>query len=234
MIERVLGLIPARAGSKGIPGKNVRLLAGRPLIGYTIDAARQSKEIDRVILSTESEDIAEVGRQLGAEVPFLRPADLAQDDTPMLPVVEHAVAALEREGWTPDIIVLLQPTSPLRRPEHISRAMTLLRETRADSVVSVVRVPTELSPDYVMKIVDDRLEPFLSEGARVTRRQDARKAYSRDGTVYAFWRETLRKHRSIYGADCRPLEIPRPESVTLDTQDDWEEAERLITRASTR
>lgn len=234
MSERVLGLIPARAGSKGIPGKNVNPLAGRPLVAYTIDVARQSRLIDRVILSTDSPDIAAVARQLGAEVPFVRPPDLAQDDTPMLPVIEHAVAALEREGWTPDIIVLLQPTSPLRRPEHIVRAIVMLRETRADSVVSVVQVRPDMSPDYVMKIVDGRLEPFLPEGQRVTRRQDARQAYSRDGTVYAFWRETLRRHRSLYGADCRPLEIPRAESVTVDTLEDWEEAERLISRAATR
>lgn len=232
MTGRVLGLIPARAGSKGIPGKNLKLLAGRPLIWYAADAARRSGQIDRLILSTDSEHIATVGRKIGVEVPFLRPAELAQDDTPMLSVIEHAVAALEHEGWTAEIVVLLQPTSPLRRPEHIERAVTILRQTGADSVVSVVRVRPDMSPDYVLKIVDGRLEPFLREGALITRRQDARPAYSRDGTVYAFWRETLAKHRSIYGIDCRPLEIPRDEAMTLDTQEDWEEAERLMSRAA--
>lgn len=201
------------------------MFRGQPLIGYAIHAARQSHAIDRVVVSTDSEEIAAVARGLGADVPFIRPPELAQDDTPMLPVIEHAVHALERDGWQPQVIVLLQPTSPLRYPErrgeHIARAVTVLRETRADSVVSVVQMRATHSPDYVMKIADGRLEPFLPEGMRVTRRQDARQAYERDGTVYAFWRETLRRHHSIYGADCRPLEIPAEESLGLDTPADW-------------
>ena len=111
----------------------------------------------------------------------------------------------QRDGWAPEIVVLLQPTSPLRRPEHIRDAVALLRETDADSVVTVVEVPRHLSPDYVMRIEDGVLRPFLPEGARVTRRQDARPAYSRDGTVYAFWRDTLERFGNIYGDDCRPL-----------------------------
>ena len=232
--QQVLGLIPAREGSKGIPGKNLKPFRGQPLIGYAIHAARQSQVVDRVVVSTDSEEIARVARDLGAEVPFLRPPDLAQDDTPMVPVIEHAVNALERDGWQPRVIVLLQPTSPLRRPErrrdHIARAVTMLRETGADSVVSVVQIRATHSPDYVMKIVDGRLEPFLPEGLKVTRRQDARKAYERDGTVYAFWRETLRRHHSIYGADCRPLEISPDESLALDTPADWEYGEYLSER----
>jgi CMP-N,N'-diacetyllegionaminic acid synthase len=223
--DQVLGLIPARAGSKGIVGKNLKPFRGQPLIGYAIHAASQSQIIDRIVVSTDSEEIARLARDLGAEVPFLRPPELAQDDTPMLPVIEHAVHALEHDGWQPHLIVLLQPTSPLRHPErrceHIARAVAMLRETRADSVVSVVQIRETHSPDYVMKIVDGKLQPFLPEGLRVTRRQDARKAYERDGTVYAFWRETLRQHHSIYGADSRPLEIPADESLALDTPADW-------------
>jgi len=228
--EQVLGLIPARAGSKGIPGKNLKAFCGQPLISHAIQAGRQSERIDRVVVSTDSEEIAAVARTYGAEVPFLRPRELAEDNTPMLPVIEHAVDALERDGWTADIIVLLQPTSPLRRPEHIDRAVAMLRETHPDSVVSVTRVPATHSPDYVMRIVDGRLEPFLSEGLRVTRRQDARTAYERDGTVYAFWRETLRRYDSIYGMNCRPLEIPSGESMTLDSPRDWAYAEYLCVR----
>jgi CMP-N-acetylneuraminic acid synthetase len=229
--EQVLGLIPARAGSKGIPGKNLKAFCGQPLISHAIQAARRSERIDRVVVSTDSEEIAAVARTCGAEVPFLRPRKLAEDDTPMLPVIEHAVDALERDGWAADIIVLLQPTSPLRRPEHIDRAVAMLLETRADSVVSVVQVRATHSPDYVMKIVDGRLEPFLPDGLRVTRRQDAQKVYERDGTVYAFWCETLRRDHSIYGADCRPLEILRGESIGLDEAPlDWEYAEFLCAR----
>jgi CMP-N-acetylneuraminic acid synthetase len=224
----VLGLVPARGGSKGVPGKNVRPLAGHTLLEYTARAARESGVLDRVILSTDSAEIAEAGRRAGLEVPFLRPASLAADDTPMLPVVEHALAETAKHGWTPDIIVLLQPTSPLRRPHHIRDAVNLLSETNADSVVTVVEVPRHLSPDYVMRIDDGRLKPFLPDGLRITRRQDARPAYSRDGTVYALRRSTLERFGSIYGEDCRPLLIDGRESLSIDTQDDWDEAERVL------
>ena len=222
----VLGLVPARAGSKGLPGKNIRLLQGRSLLAYTADAARASGVVDRLVLTTDSEQIAEVGRTLGFDTPFLRPAELAGDDMPMLPVVEHAIGALASGGWTADIVVLLQPTSPLRTGAHIRTSVDMLRETRADSVVSVVRLPRHLSPDYVMRMDAGKLVPFLPEGHRVTRRQDARDAYVRDGTVYAFWRRTLEGKRSIYGDDCRPMIIEASESLTIDGPDDWAEAER--------
>jgi len=224
----VLGIVPARGGSKGVPGKNVRPLAGHTLLEYTARAARESGVLDRVILSTDAPAIADAGRLAGLEVPFMRPAALAADDTPMLPVVQHALDALARGGWSPDIVVLLQPTSPLRQAAHIRDAVTTLRETKSDSVVTVVEVPRHLSPDYVMRIDEGRLQPFLPEGARLTRRQDARRAYSRDGTVYAFWRATIEKHGGIYGDDCRPLLIEPHESLSIDSPADWDAAERLL------
>jgi len=225
----VLGLVPARGGSKGVPGKNLRPLAGHTLLEYTSRAARESGVLDRVILSTDAPEIADAGRRAGLEVPFMRPASLAADDTPMLPVIEHALAETAKHGWVPSIIVLLQPTSPLRRPDHIRDAVNLLRETNADSVVTVVEIPRHLSPDYVMRIDGGRLKPFLPGGQRITRRQDARPAYSRDGTVYAFRRSTLERWGGIYGDDCRPLLIDVRESLSIDTQDDWEQAERVLT-----
>jgi CMP-N,N'-diacetyllegionaminic acid synthase len=227
----VLGLVPARGGSKGIPDKNIRPLAGRSLLEYAVRAA--SGVVDRIVLSTDSERIAAEGRRAGLEVPFLRPADLARDDTPMLPVIEHAVDTLEQQGWSPEIIVLLQPTSPLRTPDHIRRAVQRLRDTGADSVVTVVELPRHLSPDYVMRVEDGRLVAFLPEGVRVTRRQDARPAVVRDGTVYAFWRRTLRNTGSIYGTNCQPLVVPARESITIDTPEDWDEAERRLAAAET-
>jgi len=224
----VLGLVPARGGSKGVPGKNVRPLAGHTLLEYTVRAARESSVLDRVILSTDSLEIADAGRRAGLEVPFMRPAALAADDTPMVPVIEHALGEIARHGWLPDIVVLLQPTSPLRRPEHIRDAVAMLRETEADSVVTVVELPRHLSPDYVMRIDGGRLKPFLPEGARVTRRQDARPAYSRDGTVYAFRRSTIEQLGGIYGNDCRPLLIDTSDSLSIDSQADWDEAERRL------
>lgn len=224
----VLALVPARGGSKGIPGKNIRPLAGRTLLEYVALAVSASQAIDRAVLSTDDPQIAAEGRRVGLEVPFLRPAELAADETPMLPVVEHAVHALAEQGWSPEIIVLLQPTSPLRRPAHIRAAVEALRTSGADSVVTVVELPRHLSPDYVMRIEDGRLVPFLPEGARVTRRQDARPAVVRDGTVYAFWRRTLEGMGSIYGRTCRPLVLPAAESLTLDSLEDWAEAERRL------
>lgn len=224
----VLGIVPARGGSKGVPAKNVRPLAGRTLLDYTAEAARASGVIDRLIVTTDAREIAEAARAAGLEVPFMRPAMLAADDTPMLPVLQHALAELARQGDVPEIVVLLQPTSPLRRPEHIRDAVTLLRESGADSVVTVVELPKHQSPDYVMRIEDGRLRPFLAEGARVTRRQDARAAYSRDGTVYAFWRRTLDRQGSIYGNDCRPLVLAAVESLSIDSPDDWAAAERIL------
>ncbi len=224
----VLAIVPARGGSKGVPGKNTRPLAGKPLLAYTAEAARQSGVCDRAVLSTDSADIADVGRQSGLEVPFLRPAALAADDTPMLPVLTHALGMLAAEGWQPDIVVLLQPTSPLRRPEHVRAAVEQLIASGADSVVTVVEVPRHLSPDYVMRIDEGRLQPFLPEGARVTRRQDARPAYSREGTVYACWRSTIEQYGGIYGHDCRPLLVDPRDSLSIDSEADWAEAERRI------
>ena len=225
---RVFAIVPARGGSKGVPRKNIKLLAGRPLLAYTADAARASGVCDRIVLSTDDPEIAAVGRDCGLEVPRLRPANLATDTTPMLPVLQHMLDTLGEEGWQPDIVVLLQPTSPLRRASHIRQAVELLRTTEADSVVTVVEVPRHLSPDYVMRIDGDRLMPFLPEGARVTRRQDARPAYSREGTVYAFRRSTLERFGSIYGENCHPLLIDPRDSLSIDTPDDWAEAERRL------
>ena len=224
----VLGIVPARGGSKGLPGKNVRPLAGRPLLAYVAQAARESGVLDRIILSTDSDEIADVGRQAGLEVPFMRPAALAADETPMAPVLTHAVDALATAGWTADVIVLLQPTSPLRRAEHIREAVRLLRETGASAVATVVELPRYLSPDYVMKIEGGVLKPFLPEGQTLTRRQDARPAYVRDGTVYACWRATLERFGNVYGDNCLPLVVEAAESLSIDTAADWAEAERRL------
>jgi CMP-N-acetylneuraminic acid synthetase len=228
MTGPVLALVPARAGSKGIPDKNIRPLNGRTLLDYAAHAAAGSGVVDRIVLSTDSERIADAGREAGIEVPFLRPAALANDDTPMQPVIEHALEQLEAAGWSPEIVVLLQPTSPLRRPEHIRNAVCQLRTSGADSAVTVVELPRHMSPDYVMRIDEGRLLPFLAGGLAVTRRQDARPAFVRDGTVYAFWRRTLREQGSIYGRVCHPIVIPAQQSMTLDTADDWREAERRL------
>jgi N-acylneuraminate cytidylyltransferase len=146
----------------------------------------------------------------------------------MLPVIRHAVETLAAAGWQAEIVALLQPTSPLRTGAHVRRAVELLQTSGADSVVTVVEVPRHLSPDYVMRIDDGLLRPFLPEGARVTRRQDARPAYSRDGTVYTCWWRTIERFGNIYGEDCRPVIIDAAESLSIDSPADWAAAERLL------
>lgn len=224
----VLAIVPARGGSKGVPRKNLLPLAGQSLLKYARDAAGDAGRLDRTILSTDDDEIAAEGRKVGLEVPFKRPAELARDDTPMLDVIRHAVAWVESHGGTPAFVVLLQPTSPLRRGTHIDDALSLLVKSEADSVVTVVEVPKHLSPDYVMKIEGGALRPFLPEGARVTRRQDVRPAYYRDGTVYAFRRDTIDRFGNIYGDRCLPLVIEPSESLSIDTPDDWAAAERIL------
>lgn len=232
-LRPALGLIPARGGSKGIPGKNLRPLAGRPLLAHAVEAARAAGVLDRIVLTTDSAQIAELGRSLGAEAPFLRPQELAADDSPMVPVVQHAVTELERNGWSPRAVLLVQPTAPLRRPEHLVAALRMLEETGCDSVVSVVEIPPHFAPDFALEIKDGRLVFLLPEGQRVTRRQDARPAYSRDGTVYAMRRDVVMRGNSLYGRDCRPLVLRRDESVNLDEPEDWSRAEEILrTRAS--
>lgn len=220
MKRSVLGVVPARAGSKGIPGKNLRLLQGRSLLSYVAEAAREAG-VERLVLSTDSPEIAELGREVGLEVPFIRPSHLATDEAPMVPVLQHAVASSEQDGMRADIVVLLQPTSPLRRASHITAAIDLLESTGADSVASVIEIPRHYSPEYAMKIENGRLINFLPTGRDLVRRQDAAPAYSRDGTVYAVWRDVLMEQGSIYGEDCRPLLLDARESVNLDTEEDW-------------
>ena len=230
MSPTVLGVVPARAGSKGVPGKNERLLAGRTLVARAADAARASGVVDRCVLSTDSERIAALGREAGLEVPFLRPAALAQDESPMQPVIEHALQEVEADGFRPDVVLVLQPTAPLRTGRHLAEAVRLLEQTGADSVVSVVEIPRHLSPQYAMRIAGTRLAPFLPEGGAITRRQDVEPAYSRDGTVYAVRRDVLALRHDLYGNDCRPLILPSSESVNIDSPEDWAAAEAILCR----
>lgn len=224
----ILGLIPARAGSKGIPNKNERELAGRTLIERTVDTAHAADVIDRLVLTTDSDNIAAIGRRASVEV-LLRPETLSRDDTPMFPVIAHALEALEKEGWTCEAVALLQPTQPLRRPEHIRSAVRLLETTGASSIVSVVPIPLHFAPEYAMRVDDGRLVPYIEQDRAPARRQDVEPAYSRDGTIYLSRRGTLRTG-DLYGGDCRPLLVAPEESVNLDSPGDWDRAEALLAR----
>jgi CMP-N,N'-diacetyllegionaminic acid synthase len=227
-MENVLGIIPARSGSKGIPNKNLRELAGKPLLVYTAEAARTAGVFDRIVLTTDSEEIAELGRSVGLEVPFLRPKELAKDDTPMLPVLQHAVRVLENEGWKPEIVVLLQPSSPLRKPNHIKDAVEILKREDCDSVVSVIEIPHVFAPQKALRTEGGFIRFWSEEAASITRRQQLETAYAREGTVYAVWRDVLMEKNSIYGDRCLPLVLPVEESLNLDTLDDWDRAEKKL------
>jgi CMP-N-acetylneuraminic acid synthetase len=225
----VLGVIPARGGSKGIPGKNLRPLAGRPLMAYTVDAARASRRLSRVVLSTDDAAIADAGRSLGVEVPFMRPADLASDDAPMLPVLQHAVRSLAAEGFAAEAAVLLQPTSPLRPSGRIDQAVELLEATGADSVVSVVEVPHQYNPLSVMTLDGGRLYPY-SPGPLVTRRQDKPRVYARNGPAVLAVRTSVLEGGSLYGQDTRALVMDRRESVDVDDAWDLEILELMLSK----
>ncbi len=226
---RVLGLIPARGGSKGIPRKNIRLLCGKPLLHYTIEAALAARHLSRVILSTEDEEIAEVGRRGGVEVPFLRPPELAEDETPMLPVVQHTIGWMEEQGEYFDAVCLLQPTNPLRRAEDIDGAIELLQQSGADSVISFFDVG-EKHPARMKYISSDGrvIDPPFAEKVEGQRRQDLPKLYLREGSIYLTRRNVLMEKNSFKGDDCRAWIIPEVRACNIDTPFDLFIAEQLL------
>lgn len=229
---KVLGLITARGGSKGVPRKNIRPLCGKPLLAYTAEAALKAKTLTRVILSTEDEEIAEVGEQCGLEVPFLRPMELAGDATPSLSVVLHALSVLEKPGETFDAVCLLQPTNPLRRAADIDACVLLLIESKADAVVSVLPVPHEYNPHWVFwKDEANKMSLALGGDEPVARRQDLPAAFHRDGTIYVTRRETLINRQSLYGENTQGYEIQPQFSANIDTETDWETIENRISTA---
>ncbi len=214
---RVLGLITARGGSKGIPHKNIVLLAGKPLIAWTIEAACASKVIDRIVVSTDDPEIAEVSRNWGAEVPFLRPDELARDDSPHVDVVIHAVKWLEEhQSYLPDYVLLLQPTSPLRIPEDIDAAVALAIEKDADAVVSVCLSPAH---PYLMRRIegDGRLTEFMPRPSGYIRRQTLPPVYVENGAIYLVRRDVLLRDRSWYSEHTYAHVMPQERSVDVDT-----------------
>jgi CMP-N,N'-diacetyllegionaminic acid synthase len=228
---RVLGLIPARGGSKGVPRKNIYLVAGKPLLQYTAQAALAARRLDRVVLSTEDEEIAKLGACSGLEVPFLRPTELAQDTTPMLPVVQHAVRALEIAGDHFDAICLLQPTSPLRRASDIDEAVGLLERTRADSVISFVEVG-HWHPAHMKYLTDDGrvIHPPFADEVEGRRRQDLRKLYLSDGSIYLTRTAVVMERNSLQGDHCQALLIKQERACDIDTPFDLFIAEQLLKR----
>jgi len=225
--EMIVGLIPARAGSRGIVAKNTRLLGGRSLIAWAASAALASECLDEIFVSTESDAIARLGRQCGMGI-LMRPARLADDHTPMQQVITHALDKLEWEHVTiPKIMVLLQPTSPFRNPVRINEAVGMLQRTNADCVMTVEKIPDHYNPGFAWAMVDDKIAPWDSTDPPVCR-QYLTPAYSRDGGVYAFSVESFRRNKNIYGDDCRGIVVPPAEACNLDEESDWLDAERRL------
>lgn len=224
----IFGLIPARAGSKGIPHKNLAPCGGKPLIAHTFAAALGAARLVRTLLSTDDDEIAALGRAAGIDVPFRRPAELSTDDSPMLPVVRHALEWLEQRGERVDALVLLQPTSPLRTARHIDEAVDRFLASGATSVVSVVEVPHQFNPVSVLKVQDGWLVPFISERPPVYRRQDKPVAYARNGpAVLVASVETLRRG-DLYGDRCLGYSMDARSSLDVDGPEDLVRANRLL------
>ena len=230
--REVLGLIPARGGSKQVPGKNIRLLCGKPLLQYTAESALAARRLSRIILSTDDEEIARVGRRCGLEVPFLRSADLAQDDSPMLPVVQHALSWFEARGERFEAVCLLQPTNPLRRPEDIDGCIELLQRGSADAVVTILPVPHEYNPRWVyFRQEDGSLELSTGESEPISRRQSLPAAYHREGSVYVTRSDVITDSKSLYGKRVLGYLLESNRSVVnIDSLEDWQKAENIIAK----
>lgn len=226
---KVVATICARGGSKGLPGKNVRLLCGKPLIVHTIEVARRCKLIDRVMVSTDDPKIAEIGREAGAEVPFLRPKELAQDNTPKLPVIRHAVQFLEtEEGYYPDIVVDLDATSPLRTEKDIEACIRMVRDEGADNVFSVTEA--RRNPYYNMvEIINGKVKPVKELDYPIIRRQDAPEVYDENASIYVWRRDVLMDNDSLYLDRTRIYVMPRW-AIDIDDETDFEFVEFILSR----
>ena len=224
----ILGIIPARGGSKSVPQKNIRLLAGKPLMAYTIETAQKCNMLNRTIVSTDNDEIAEVAKKYGGDVPFMRPNNLSLDNTPMVPVIQHAVYFIEKkENFHVDVVVLLDTTYPFRRVEDIEACIQKLERKNADSVVTVCEV--EHNPYFVMmELNDDKLVPLIKCDKVITRRQDAPEVYRLNAAVYAVKRDVLMNKNKVITDNTIAVIMSQELSTHIDHEIDFEFAEYLM------
>ncbi|WP_219834387.1 cytidylyltransferase domain-containing protein [Paenibacillus sp. R14(2021)] len=222
--KKVLAVIPARGGSKGLPRKNIRLLDGKPLLAWTLDAAMASKYIDYAFVSTDSLEIAAAAREWGGQVPFMRPAELAQDDTPGISPVIHAIEMLK----TYEIVLLLQPTSPFRIAEDIDGCLEQLVASGASSVVSVTDMEKPLSWMFTVSEESRVLAPAVSDAEFVLQRQAASKVYVLNGAVYAAYSSFIVSNQSFFYEGAEGYKMPKDRSLDIDTMLDFVVAESMI------
>lgn len=225
---RILGLIPARGGSKGVPKKNRKLLAGKPLIAYSIEAALGATQLDTVALSSDSDAIIAIATSMGLPVPFQRPAELATDTSPTLDTVIHALEFYKLQGEHFDAVCLLQPTNPFRTASFIDQCIATFQEAGTDSLVSVLEVPHEYNPHWVFEPnPQGQLKISTGESTIISRRQELPPAYHRDGSIYLTRTSVLLEQNSLYGDSMAYVVSDPQHHVNIDTAQDWELAERI-------
>ncbi|PIP73768.1 MAG: hypothetical protein COW88_00860 [Candidatus Lloydbacteria bacterium CG22_combo_CG10-13_8_21_14_all_47_15] len=230
---KIIALIPARGGSKGLPRKNIQPLAGKPLIAHSIEVAKKSSLINRVIVTTDDKEIAGIAKKYGAEIPFIRPAQLARDDTLPFPVLKHALEFLyEKEQYKPDIIVWLEPPNPVRDARRIDDAIrTFARDKKADSLRAVCE--PDVTPYKMWTLKGKYLEPFVKKNNRAIHgapRQGLKKVYTQNGFVFLFRYDTIMKKGNIFGDRILPY-IIEDKFVNIETKEDLDFAEFYFRRA---
>lgn len=214
--KKVLAIIPARGGSKGVPRKNIRLLADKPLIAWTIEAAKQSKYIDRLILTSEDHEIIKVAKEYGCEVPFIRPQELAEDTTPGIDPVLHALTHVD--GY--DIVVLLQPTSPFRSANDIDECIEKIIKMQSPACVSVAE--TDVSPYWMYEVgEDEKLNPVVQQEELIVRRQELPHTYVLNGAVYVANVEWLKRQKTFLTEETVAFVMPKERSYDIDTEEDF-------------
>lgn len=226
---RILGIIPARGGSKGIPKKNIKLLNGKPLLAYTTEIALQSTLLTEVIVSTDNDEIIEIAKTLGVKVPFKRPSELAQDQTPTIDVVLHTLEWYEKQNVNFDAVCLLQVTYPFRTSAFLNAAIRKFISSDCDTLISVQEVPDQYNPHWAFeKNADGYLEIATGEKNIISRRQELPKVYHRDGAIYLTGTKTLTEVKSLFGRKICFIESLAENYINIDTFEDWKKAEYMI------
>lgn len=228
-MKKVIAIIPAREGSKGVKNKNIKILKDKPLISYTIEEAKKSKLIDKLIVSTDSIEIAELSKKSGAEVPFIRPKDLSTDSSLTYDVVKHCLDFYKAKGEHYDIILLLQPTTPFRTVDTIDKSLTILKnDTTYTSVVSVVDVEGN-HPLRMKKIKDNLLINYIDQGfENMNPRKELPKVFIRSGSIYAILTKNFYQEQSIVSKRCAPLILDKIETINIDTLLDFKLCELIL------
>jgi len=221
MSLKILALIPARGGSKGVPRKNIRILSGKPMIIHTLEAASISNCFQDIVISTDSKDIQRTVIEYGFRCDELRPARLAQDDTPMQPVVHHALMQAEKDqNWQFDAVCLLQPTSPFRNAEHIAKAIEVFTKKQCDTLVSVTKVPHRFIPSCLMVEDGDYLRGYQNNWISTSRHEDP-VLWARNGPAILITRSDVIRKGSLYGKNIVKFEMDIVSSIDIDSEQDW-------------